>query len=593
MHRGRLGATEPGDTRPVQLRGSAAAGSIRGLWQVGDADDQAMTHWVRTVTVCLVAVVLAFHYSLTTLVKSLQLDTPLAYLGLVPAISLVLVARRARSQAWEPPIHDRQVDYIVGVPLLLVSLAVNLLLPVRLSAMFWLWRIDLLALPLFASGAVVLLFGVRTLWRLRVPMLFLFLAWPLPYTALVLRQIELFTTATLAGVKAGLHLMPFVAKPLPGGDGSLFQIQHGAEGFPVGVASACSGVNGLVGYALVGGAFLFEVRGAWWRRGLWLLAGMAASWVLNVARILGIFLAGHLWGEGFAIDALHPVLGLIFFNIGVIGMLVLLPRFGLSFGAPPGAAVAAVAAPEGSTVRAPVVHRTRMAVSVVLVLGLACGFANAGLRSFDLVSSLDGTPRLAAYQDVQGHPLGWRARKIATFGWGRQFFGKESLWNRYDVAWDGITPTSFHTRTHVTADVVSTTDASRFQTYGIEACYQFHGYDLRSQRTVDLGGLTARVLSWSSSTLGSTWTTVYWVWPVKSRLGTRYERVVLMLNDDAKLRLAAQVPTHGAARSVGLALQSKLGGREQATADKRIAKVQDFLLAMAADTIKRQPAAPS
>ncbi|CAN5712647.1 hypothetical protein BH10ACT1_BH10ACT1_05380 [soil metagenome] len=563
----------------------------------GDEADRASLHAVRTVTVCLAAVVLAFHYSLSTLLRTLQLDTPLAYLGLVPAISLVLVARRARSKASEPPIHDRQVDYIVGVPLLLVALAMNVLLPVRLSAMFWLWRIDLLALPLFASGAIVLLFGVRTLWRLRLPVLFLFLAWPMPYTAVVLRQIDLFTNTTLVGVRAGLHLLPGVAEPLAGGDGSLFQIQHGKTGFPVGVASACSGVNGLVGYALVGGAFLFEITGRWWRRALWLLAGLVLIWLLNVGRILGIFVAGRFWGEGFAIDALHPVLGLLLFNVGVITMLVLLGRFGLSLGGPSGDAAAdpeALAArlPPAPR-RTPAVARTRLAIGVVVAFGLLCGVANGGLRSYDLVANLDGSPRLMAYQDLQGHPLGWRARKTADFGWGKQFFGKDSTWSRYDMAWDGMTKTAFETRTHVTVDVVSTTDPSRFQTYGIEACYQFHGYDLRSQRTVDLGGVTAQVLSWSSSTLDSTWTTVYWMWPVQSRQGKRYERVVMMLNDDASVLLAAKVPGRdGGARAVGAALSDRLGGAKGDDVDRKVAKIQDFLLSLAAETVARQPAAP-
>jgi exosortase/archaeosortase family protein len=583
---------------------STTAASLRSAI-AGDERDKVLAHRTRTVGLCLVAVVVAFHYSLSTLFRTLEVDTPLAYLGLVPGISLVLIARRTRSRTWEPPIHDRQVDYIIGIPLLLLALAINLLLPVRMSAMFWLWRLDLLALPIFVSGAIVLLFGVRTLWRLRLPVVFLFLAWPLPYTAVILREIEVFTQSTLTGVKAGLHLMPGVAKPLAGGDGSLFQIAHGSTGFPVGVASACSGVNGVVGYALVGGAFLFEVTGRWWRRIAWLVAGMALVWILNVARILGIFVAGHFWGQGFAIGALHPVLGLILFNVGVIAMICAMGRFGLSLASPvtplaPGAAaadasdpVAASPAPEPDPdpVRPPVVARTRLAVAVVLVIGLCCGFANAGLRSYDIVANLDGSPRLTAFQDVQGHAKGWRVRKIATFDWGQQFFGKDSTWNRYDLSWDGITSTSFHTRAHVTADVVSTTDANTFETYGVESCYQFHGYDLRSQRSVDLGGVTARVLSWTSSTLDTTWTTVYWLWPVQSHLGKRYERVVLMMSDAANTRLAAAVPGHGDARGLGLAIQNKLDGSHTSALDARMAKTQDFLLAMAAQTIRRQPPA--
>jgi exosortase/archaeosortase family protein len=579
---------------------TAPVANLRGLLHPGDVRDREVARQLRTAVLGVGAVVLAFHYSLSTLVRTLQVDTPLAYLGLVPGISLVLVARRARTGTAEPDIHDRQVDHIIGIPLLVAAVLVNLLLPVRLAAMFWVWRLDLLALPLFVAGTVTLLFGVRTLWRLRVPVLFLFLAWPLPYTRMVLSQMDAFTAATLVGVRAGLHLLPGVAHQLPG-DGSIFQIHHGADGFPVSVASACSGVNGLVGYGLVAGAFLFELRGAWWKRGLWLATGLAAVWVLNVARILAIFTAGHWWGQDVAIDALHPFIGLVTFNLAVVGMLVVMGRFGLSLrGASGGAAADGDGGSgDGRPAPAPSVggrppggpgRRTRLATAIVVVLAVACGLANAELRSYDVIANLDGSPKLVAYQDLQGHPVGWRARKVADFGWSRQFFGKSSAWYRYDLAWDGITRTDFHTRTHVTVDVVSTTDPSRFQAYGVESCYRFHGYRLRAQRTVDLGGITGRVVSWESDTLDSTWTTVYWMWPVKSRLGTRYERVVMMLNDGAQVSLGAKAPTGGDG-SVALAVQDHLGGRAQASHDDRIVRTQRFLVSLATETVRRQPGA--
>src|SRR5260370_22089441 len=96
-----------------------------------------------------------------------------------------LAAVLARPNPAEPPIHDRQLDYIIGIPLLVASLAVNIILPVRLSSMFWIWRVDLLALPLFVAGTIALLFGVRTLWRGSIPSLFLFLRVALAHTHLL------------------------------------------------------------------------------------------------------------------------------------------------------------------------------------------------------------------------------------------------------------------------------------------------------------------------------------------------------------------------------------------------------------------------
>src|ERR1700694_2712437 len=131
--------------------------------------------------VVLAAVIAAYNFSLIPLIRGLSLDSPLAYLGLVPFISLMLVIAGGLSHTREPDIHDRYFDYIVGIPLILAALVVIVVLPVPLSTFFWLWRLDLLSLPLFAAGALAIVFGARTLWRVKAPVAFLLLAWPIPY----------------------------------------------------------------------------------------------------------------------------------------------------------------------------------------------------------------------------------------------------------------------------------------------------------------------------------------------------------------------------------------------------------------------------
>jgi hypothetical protein len=122
-----------------------------------------------------------YHYSLFTLLHELLLPTPLAYVGLVPLISALLCTALAPRAADEPDIHDPYLDWILGLPLLGTALAIVEIAPIQLSTYFWLWRLDLLSLPLFVAGAVGLAFGARALWRLRVPIAFLALAWPAPY----------------------------------------------------------------------------------------------------------------------------------------------------------------------------------------------------------------------------------------------------------------------------------------------------------------------------------------------------------------------------------------------------------------------------
>jgi hypothetical protein len=86
---------------------------------------RAQSIWVNTVprtqtsvqmAALLGVVVIAYSYSLTTLLQLADLNTPLAYVSLVPLISLILAAVHSQPARPEPSIHDRQTDYIIGPP---------------------------------------------------------------------------------------------------------------------------------------------------------------------------------------------------------------------------------------------------------------------------------------------------------------------------------------------------------------------------------------------------------------------------------------------------------------------------------------------
>ena len=66
--------------------------------------DAAIAHQARMVAILLATIVVAYHYSLSTLIKTLSFDTPLAYLGLVPLIALA--SGRAAGSADEPRTTD-------------------------------------------------------------------------------------------------------------------------------------------------------------------------------------------------------------------------------------------------------------------------------------------------------------------------------------------------------------------------------------------------------------------------------------------------------------------------------------------------------
>lgn len=130
--------------------------TLRSEWHRKWTESPQKTRTFIQLAVLVVSVLIAYSYSLRTLLETADQQTPLAYVSLVPAIALALAAVRARPLKPEPPIYDRHVDYTIGIPLIVAAVAMNELLPAQMSAMFWVYRIDLLTFPIFVAGAVAM-----------------------------------------------------------------------------------------------------------------------------------------------------------------------------------------------------------------------------------------------------------------------------------------------------------------------------------------------------------------------------------------------------------------------------------------------------
>ncbi len=575
----------------VTARPQRLSAMVRGL------RDRARTVWSdatpRTRTAVqmgalIAVVVIAYSYSLITLLQLAGLNTPLAYVSLVPLISLILAGVHSRPRHPEPSIHDRQTDYIIGVPLMAAALCVNLFLPNKLSAMFWVWRIDLLTLPFFVAGAVAVIFGVRVLWRQKVAVAFLLLAWPYPYTSVLLGVLNAFTSATLFAMTKILHVV-HVATPVGGSSNAVFTIVHDGHPFNLSVISACSGVSSVVGFLLVGTAFAAIIRGPIVRKVLWLAGGMLLLWALNLGRLTLVFWAGQHFGEHFAIDVLHPYIGLVAFVFGVTLMILCTRPMGLRIGnedvrtAADGTAVGATPRPEGQP-RArrhnvPVPH-VYLAVLLVLVFAIIVGVSNVGLQTYNLVADVSGSPKVVSFIDDPVTPAGWTSRYEATFSWAAPLFGENSIWNRYELN-PGIGG-DLQARTQIVADVIDTPDLQSFAAFGVEQCYQFHGYSLTNVSQVSLaGGITGQALAYTSQQFGS-WSIVYWILPVKRGTTTVYERVVLYVQNHRGVVAEA---TQG--EQAGISRQAGVHGSNNSQ-QFVLLQNQDFLVAYAREMIRDQ-----
>jgi len=333
--------------------------------------DRGLRDVRRRVAVGLAAIVVCYHASLWSLLRGTTVDTPLAYLGLVPIVALTLGFLLSQPRPGEPEIHDRQIDRIISVPLLVIPLISMAILPARMSTMYWMWRLDLLFMPAFVAGVVVLLFGVRMLWRSKVAVAWLLLAWPVPSRFGVTMLLEPLSSLTAAAVRVFVGFVP-IAEPV-NGDGISFAVAHAGSTFRVQVASACSGANSLVGFLLVASAVAVVLRGQRMAKLRWLFVGSLLVWSLNVARILMILGAGRLVGRTASIEVLHPVIGMVTFGIGVLVMVLNVSRFGLELPASNG--------PSRTSTILLAVPNARRAIAVVIVAGCLSGIMNQGLSA--------------------------------------------------------------------------------------------------------------------------------------------------------------------------------------------------------------------
>jgi exosortase/archaeosortase family protein len=481
----------------------------------------------------IAACVVAFHYSLASLAASLAKDTPLANLALVPVTALLLAAVRARPRPQEPTIHDRELDWILGIPLLLMAVTMSVLVRDHWSSLYWTWRLDLLTLPIFVAGLVTIVLGTRMVWRIRVAMLVLFAVWPVP-TDLLLRSLgDKLTHATTLVISAALRVLPIASAAH--GKAWLLSVGAGAERFDVAITQACSGAYGLVGFAVVGGAVAVSTRGSWVRKMGWLSVGLALTWLFNTVRILLLLASGNQWGEQ-AIADLHPLFGVASFVVAVLVMLALLPVVGLQLPT------------RGGDARSALLPQA-MRRSTVIVVGIAAlvfAVLNADLRRFAPLSEPLGAPLMLSFEGAGTPvtPAGWvvtNTDKTSALTTTNGYFGDASTWFRYQYTAKSAPADT----APILVDVVTTTAPRTLETQGVAQSYGFRSDQVTRKEPINLrAGVSATATAFHTKDRDKAVTTLHWVWPVQTASGRMYERIALMSTpsrDDSQGRFARDV----------------------------------------------------
>jgi hypothetical protein len=244
-------------------------------------------------------------------------------------------------------------------------------------------------------------------------------------------------------------------------------------------------------------------------------------WLLNLMRIAVIFLVASQFGEYAAIEVLHPVAGLILFNVGVLAMILAVPLFGLCF------VPFARRAPAPLRFDTPP-RRLRPALMITAVVVLVLAGVNRGYARYAPLAGDLGEARLAAFEARAAVIPQWEHFLVARYAEGREFFGPSSTWERVLFA---STPTAaLRSSAPIYVDAISTPDANALAVYGIVECYRFHGFTIESVGSVDVGGgVKAQVIDFANPRDRADWTAVWWEWPVREAGHVIYQRVVVFM----------------------------------------------------------------
>ena len=471
----------------------------------------------------VVATLAAYHFTLTSMFDFLRLETPLAYLPLLPLFCVGIAWITANRYRFAPkPIQDRQVDFLVGVPMVVLALLLITLAPVIASTYYWSDRADVLSMALFAAGATVIGYGITWMWRVKASFFFLLLMWPALYLHLMAGIMQKFTDVTNTALANIVQHVP-MGTTLGANAGDLVvTTPHGAP-VTITIATACSGANSVLGFALIGAAILTVMGGGRGRKLLWWISGMALAFGFNILRLISILFLAHTGNAGFALGGYHATIGLILFGILVLLMLWVLPLFGLHIKEPVKERVgrgltavsAAAALPRRWT------RKRKIATGIIVALTSIVALADHGLQPYAAFDDGSGSPTVKPFGSTSAPTKQWLIQAIAQYPWVTTYFGPNATWYRYEVQQPGAFNIAY-------ADIVLTDDKGSLDAYNLLNCFLFHNYDIRTSEKIDLGsGVYGLLLNYTDPATNTKWATVSWAWPVNNKGDTYYERVAL------------------------------------------------------------------
>ena len=521
-------------------------------------------HWRGWIVVA--ATLVAFWFSFTSLRDLVLSNSPAGLVAFVPIGTLIVLWGRLRVLPdRRPEGRDLFFDGVTAAVPLATVLILIVVLPTRLSLVYWLYRIDLLAVPLFVTGVITVVWGFWALWRIWPALVYLLLISPLPFIWFQQWFGEAFVDASVWGGRGllGLTGLPVQVDPA---DGRTFICQASGHEFEVFVGQVCSGTNLALGFLLVGAPVMSRFAGRLSRKLVWLATGAVLCVGLNMLRVFLLLVSHYALDEDVVAEIVHPALGAALFLALFVGMLFATRWFGLRFQG------ARVEGGDWIWMATPPQIGGR-AASTLLALTVTVAVFDAGLADFawareDRLPAIEIASPEAFLPTVEG----WTLEHDRRLLWGA-YFGPGSRSDAYTYHSEAIPD--------LVAQTVIARTLGQLNAHLPEACDLFHGHEILGSRQVPLGrGVTGTIVHtfYQDGPL----VTLHWTMPVVLEGELSYARIALFLDDELPVPPAPLETVDANVLSLATtALNSKLGEYAEPAGDRTLDRIEGHLKALA------------
>lgn len=455
----------------------------------------------------LLLVLVGFGVSYSSLLPLADGESPDALLLALPVTGIALLGLALAGTSRHG--HEVAINLVFAAPGSAVFVVLLLWLPPRYASVYWVYRLDLLALPILVAVGVILLFGLPALLRSVSAFGLLLLGWQPVFDRIVALVAD--PLAQADAVLVGVLARPFAAHAVR--TGQLFTVgPHGDRS--VAISSACAGLAALFSMLLVGAFLGRAVKGTRRAKLVWLATGVGLVLAVNLVRMTAIVVVADRAGLGPALSIFHATAGVLLFAVALAAMLALLPRFRLALALPQ----LRRAAPVRMKVRGVIGVGAALCTLALVGVWTESGFGFYGPGSFASTPVLTASNLLPGDRDVQR----FHAEELP---WVDVLFGHGARSWQYDYTIVGTTG--------IGAQVVVVPTLAQVASYGALDCFVFHRVTLRSTRRVPMrNGGTALLASMSVSR--SDIATISWAQPVRVDGHNAWRRVILFQYLDGK-----------------------------------------------------------